>query len=86
LTKGKLIRNFSENSESVESMTLTANGKILITGNFRGTISFWDWQQRKLLKTWQSDNDPIKTIALCSNQKLATSADATIKLWQAPAY
>jgi COMPASS component SWD3 len=82
LAKGKLIRNFSENSESIQSMTLTPNGKVLITGTFRGTINFWDWQNRKLLRTWQSDSDPIEAIAISRDQKnIANTANTTIKIW-----
>lgn len=85
LRTGTLIRNFSENSASVQSMTITKDGKVLIVGNFSGTINFWDWQKRKLLQTWKSDTDPIRAIALSPDQKnLASSANNTIKLWETP--
>jgi WD40 repeat protein len=84
LGTGKLLRDFTQNTDSIESIILTPDGKTMITGNFNGKIKFWNWQTGKLLSTINGDSDPVEAITMSPDQKTlaSSSEDGTIRIWQ----
>jgi COMPASS component SWD3 len=86
LGTGKLLRDFTQNTDSIESIVLTADGGTMITGNFNGKIKFWNWRTGKLISTMRGDTNSVEAIAISPNQKFlaSSSEDGTIRIWQLP--
>jgi len=84
LDTGKLLRDFTQNTDSIESIILTADGRTMITGNFNGKIKFWNWRTGELLSTMRGDTNSVEAIAISPDQKflVTSSEDGTIRIWQ----
>ncbi|MEH2093085.1 WD40 repeat domain-containing protein [Nostoc sp.] len=84
LQTGKLLHEFADNFSSVESFVISPNGKILICGNYDGSIKLWNLEQGKLLHTSRNGSSSVLGLALSPDGKTLASSneDSTIHIWQ----
>jgi WD40 repeat protein len=84
LSTGKLIRDFRENSHSVNHLVLTPDGKIMISSNFDGTIKFWNWRKGELISTLNTNSNPVLVSTISPDGRLlaSSSEDGTIRIWK----
>jgi WD40 repeat protein len=62
---------------------LSADARLAITGDARGTLRYWDAQTGRLLNTVQAHNARIKAIKLSPDGRLLATGgeDGAVKLW-----
>ncbi|MEH1772901.1 WD40 repeat domain-containing protein [Nostoc sp.] len=84
LQNGKLLHEFTDNFNSVESLAISPDGKILICGNYDGTIKLWSLETLKLLHTWRDGSSSVLGLALSRDGKTLVSSneDSIIHIWQ----
>lgn len=70
-------------SDSVWSVTLSSDGKTLVSGSEDRTIKIWNLDTRQLIRTLYGHSDTVRSVALSSDGQLIASGsgDNTIKLW-----
>jgi WD40 repeat protein len=82
---GKEIRAFGGHSSAVQSVSLSRDGKWLVTGSSDGTARLWESATGKEVRAFRVHGGPIYSVALCAAAKwLATSGgyDKTARLWE----
>ncbi|XP_050423894.1 transducin beta-like protein 3 [Adelges cooleyi] len=74
-----------ESADAVITFTLDPTSKNLITSHKSGLLCFWDWTDKKLLKSWRHlHKGPVVQLASTSDQMIASGGtDSIIRLWQA---
>ncbi|MEH1810349.1 WD40 repeat domain-containing protein [Nostoc sp.] len=79
-----MLHEFTDNFSSVESLAISPDGKILICGNYDGTIKLWSLEQGKLLHTWRDGSSSVLGLALSLDGKTLVSSneDSIIHIWQ----
>ena len=70
-------------SSSVNSVTITPDGKYIASGSSDETIKLWNIETGELVKTFEGHNDSVNSVAITPNDKyiISGSIDDTIKLW-----
>ncbi|MEH1945349.1 MAG: hypothetical protein V7L01_34760 [Nostoc sp.] len=65
-------------------LAISPDGKILICGNYDGTIKLWSLEQGKLLHTWRDGSSSVLGLALSLDGKILVSSneDSIIHIWQ----
>jgi WD40 repeat protein len=78
----KCVHTLTRHSRWIESVTISANGQILASGNGDSTIDLWHLATGTLLRTLRSSNG-VSTIALSPDGQTLVSGshDNTIHLW-----
>jgi WD40 repeat protein len=68
----------------VNALTITQNGKVLISGSSDSTIKVWDLAAGKVIATWSDHTDTVNSIALSPDERylISGSSDKTVKVWQ----
>ncbi|WP_442942758.1 WD40 repeat domain-containing protein [Nostoc sp.] len=79
-----MLHEFSDNFNSVESLVISPNGKILICSNYDGTIKLWSLETLKPLHTFQDGSSSVLGLALSRDSKTLASSneDSTVHIWQ----
>jgi COMPASS component SWD3 len=74
---------FNWDSDSVNSVAISASGQTLVSGSRDKTIKVWNLHTGELLRTLQGHSNLVRTVAIsASGQTLVSgSADNTIKVW-----
>lgn len=69
--------------ETVYSVAVSANGRLLASGMQDGTIKLWDLYTGKLITTFKAYSQPVSTIVFTPDSQIviAGSNDGNIKLW-----
>lgn len=75
-------------SEAVNSIAVSPNGKLLLSGSSDKTVKLWDIRSRRLLRTMKGHTEKVNCVAFSPDGKTAASAsgyyessDATIVIW-----
>lgn len=78
-----LLYSFTAHSHIVTSLTISADGKYLISGSRDRTIKIWNLETAELLHTLKGHRDGVEAIASRADGKIIASgsADNTIKIW-----
>ncbi|XP_060871087.1 transducin beta-like protein 3 [Metopolophium dirhodum] len=73
-----------ECTDSVITFTLDPTSKNLITSHKSGLLCTWDWNERKLTKSWRHlHKGPVMKLAITSDQIIASGGtDSIIRLWK----
>lgn len=80
---GPLIRTLSGHSEKVNSVAISSDGYLAISGSSDKTLKIWDLKTGKEIKTLSGHSDHISCVAISYDQKFALSGsyDNTLKIW-----
>lgn len=93
LNSGELLANISGHSvisdyeyahgNSILSLTVTPDGKQLITGSDDQTIKIWNFHTRRLLTTHKGHYGAVTSLAITpdGSRLISGSMDGTIKVW-----
>ncbi|RCJ38766.1 hypothetical protein A6770_12745 [Nostoc minutum NIES-26] len=78
-----LLRTLTGHSSSVDAITITSNGKFLISGSNDKSLKVWNLETGREDFSLRGHTDKINTIAVTPNGKLliSGSSDKTIKVW-----
>ena len=70
-------------SHIVSAMTISADGKLLVSGSWDQTIKIWHLETGKLIRTLKGHRDKVYAVALSPDGQIIASgsADQSIKLW-----
>lgn len=67
---GRLIRAFGKESDWVNSVVLSADGRLILSGNHEGELNLWEMQTGRLLQTQRGQNSSTLSVADNSNDQL----------------
>ena len=83
---GNHLKTLEGHSDLVSSLSITPDGRILISSGHDGTIRLWSLPDGNLLKTLQGYTDSVTTLAISSDgcTLVSGSGDGTICLWSLP--
>jgi WD40 repeat protein len=78
----RLVRRFTGHTNSVISVSLSADGRLVVSGSYDGTVKLWQTATGKCLHTFESE-ELITSVSLSANGRYVASAseDITIKIW-----
>ena len=79
----QLLYSFTAHSHIVTCLTISADGKYLISGSRDKTIKIWNLETAELLHILKGHRDGVDAIALSPDGEIIASgsADNTIKIW-----
>ncbi len=82
---GKLLRTFTEHSDSIYALAFSPDGETLASGGADNTIRIWNFHTGELLETLEHLG-PVKSVVFSYDGKtlVSGSADATVKIWRVP--
>jgi len=79
------IRTLTGHSSWVDSLAISQDGKILVSGSYDNTIKLWDLSTGKPLHTLVGHGSTVFSVAISPDRQTVVSGsdDGTIKLWNA---
>lgn len=82
---GRLLRTFTEHSDSIYALAFSPDGETLASGGADNTIRIWNFYTGELLETLEH-LAPVKSVVFSYDGKtlVSGSADATVKIWRVP--
>lgn len=83
LKESSPLYSLTGHTHIVSAMSISADGKLLVSGSWDQTIKIWNLETGKLIRSLKGHRDKVYTIALSPDEKIIASgsADQTIKLW-----
>lgn len=83
VSTGEVMRIFPQPSGSVQSITISKDGKWLVSGHADHKIDLWNLKTGERLRTFNAHTDEVLAVALSpdGNTLISGSRDKTIKLW-----
>ncbi|MGD8238788.1 MAG: DUF4062 domain-containing protein [Armatimonadota bacterium] len=85
-TGGPLRHTLQWHDARIQSLAVTPDGRLAVTGGDDATLTVWDLQCREVLMRLAGHTDAVRDVALTDDGQLAisASADETIKVWDLP--
>jgi WD40 repeat protein len=79
----RLVQRFMGHTHEVMTVSLSADGKLALSGSRDGTMKLWQTATGKCICTFEGHKKPIESVSLSADGQYAVSAskDITIKLW-----
>lgn len=84
----RTIESISPQSDAVNALAFSPDGKYLLSGTKNAHLQIWDWPNRKLLEQIPAHNFAIYGIQFINagEQFITFSRDKTIKLWETASF
>jgi WD40 repeat protein len=79
-----LQQTFEGHNDAVNAVTISPDGKFLISGSADRTIKIWHLVRGELRQTLQGHSDGVTSVALSLDGRtlVSGSSDKTIKIWR----
>jgi eukaryotic-like serine/threonine-protein kinase len=73
-------------TEAIRTLSLSADGSLLVSGGDDNTVKLWDMTTGKLRQTFKGHTAPVTSVALSQDGKtlISGSEDKTLKIWEVP--
>jgi WD40 repeat protein len=68
-------------THDVNSVALSSDGQLLISGSRDRTIKVWNWETKREVFTLIGHQDAVTSIATMGNILISVSDDNTLKVW-----
>jgi WD40 repeat protein len=83
---GPLRHTLEGHDARIESLAVTPDGRLAVTGGGDATLTVWDLQRREVLTRLSGHTDAVRDVVLTDDGQLAisASADETIRVWDVP--
>ncbi|TAF39322.1 MAG: CHAT domain-containing protein, partial [Oscillatoriales cyanobacterium] len=82
---GRLLRTFTEHSDSVYTLAFSPDGETLASGGGDNRIRIWNFHTGELLETLEHLGPVQSVVFSCDGKTLVSgSADTTVKIWRVP--
>ena len=85
----ELIRTFDGHSGGVQSVSMSADGKYVLSGSNDGTLKLWEASTGLCLRTMEGHRSGVNSVSLSADGKYALSgsgdlsrSDGMLKLWE----
>jgi len=80
----RLIRTFIGHSDEVNTIAITPDGSLVLSGSRDKTLKLWEISTGKEIRTFTGHSDEVTAIAITPDGKFAISGswDNTLKLWE----
>ncbi|HYE30477.1 MAG TPA: c-type cytochrome domain-containing protein [Methylomirabilota bacterium] len=80
---GKLTRTIQSHGDTVYSLAVSPDGKLLASGSYDQTIKIWNTETGAEVRTLSGHNGCVYAVAFRQDGKIlaSASADRTVKLW-----
>jgi WD40 repeat protein len=77
------VRVFSGHADRVCSISLSADGKLAISGSWDNNLILWNVESGEALRTLKGSTDKIEAVSMSSDGRFAVSGSwgKTVKLW-----
>lgn len=84
IATGKLSYEFPDNVESIESLVVSKDGKLLVCGTYDGKVKVWNLSNRKLSSETESYGKPIVKLTISNDGHTLVGGleDGRISIWQ----
>jgi WD40 repeat protein len=84
LTATNRIRQFVHTPETIVSMDVRPDGRIIASGDFHGQITLWDSESLRPIRELQHGRAPVQSVAFSRDGRTLASADVErVILWDA---
>jgi WD40 repeat protein/serine/threonine protein kinase len=86
LRNGRHVRTLTGHARFVESLALSSDSKLLLSGALDGTVRLWDVDTGRCLRTFRGHDGEVRHVQWGANDQYALSAgqDNTVRLWRMP--
>jgi WD40 repeat protein/serine/threonine protein kinase len=80
----RLQRTFEKQTSGVNSICLSADNRLALSGTWKNEVQLWEVTTGKCLRTFQGHKDEVNSVSLSANSQFALSGsdDSTLKLWE----
>jgi len=77
-----IYRRLKGHNDEINTLTISPEGKYIISGSEDKTIKIWDTESGRLIKTLKGHKDAVKSVAISPDGRYIVSvSDKTIKIW-----
>ena len=86
LRSGRQVRTLTGHDRFVQSLALSSDGRLLLSGALDGTVRLWELASGRCLRTFRGHDSEVRHVQWGANDQYALSAgqDNTVRLWRMP--
>ncbi len=80
---GKVVQKFALGEHFINTLTVTADDKFMITGGEDGNVKFWSLETGMSIKTFDTNYRPVQSVAISADSQYVAAGctESSIFLW-----